>query len=213
MTENNFAPCFSALLVRCAYCFIVPLRLLLYCFAMRRETIQQFNNSTIQQMKTSLLLTIFLISILGSPNTKADAPNVSKQTTRKQIRQKRRQLRKQERQQKRQKRRVKRMHKFLNSRLGKWMIKRALRRAEKRRKYRNKRLTNGSKRLTIDDGNNGWIIGPIVFFVVGLGVVGLLLALGVPLVIAIILVLLGAFLATYLLVWRPLWRRRKGKIN
>ena len=107
------------------------------------------------------------------------------------------------RRQKRALRKVKRLQRFLNSRLGKWMMKRAIRKAQRRhsRKSLKKGAKKGQKPYRIDDGNNGWIIGTLVFFGAGLLMAILLATLSITnLWIAIPTTLVAAFLALYFVV-------------
>ena len=167
------------------------------------------------KIKSLLLLSLFLVGLANHPTVTAEvAPRdqTKLRSTTKQQRWQKRQIRRQ----KRALRKAKRLQRFLNSRLGKWMMKRAIRKAQRRhsRKSIKKRAKKGQKPYRIDDGNNGWIIGILVFFGAGLLMSILLAALSITnLWIAIPATLVAAFLALYFVVLKPKARAKRKKIT
>ncbi|OJJ19329.1 hypothetical protein BKI52_21185 [marine bacterium AO1-C] len=156
------------------------------------------------KIKRILLLSVFLVSLGNYQKASAEVASRSKTELRKQERL----LKKQRRRHKRVLKKAKRLQRFLNSRLGKWMIKRAIRKAQ-RKHHKQQQKTN-----RIDDGNNGWIIGTLVFFAAGLLMAILLAALSITnLWIAIPATMSAAFLALYFVVLRPQARRKRKKIT
>ena len=166
----------------------------------------------IMNIKRILLLSLFLLSIGYNFNLLAKAPPIDNVSLRKQEKTSyqltKRQITKQQRKYRRSLRKARRAQRFLNSRLGKWMVKRAIRKAQ-RKPYKGIKKTQ-----RIDDGNNGWIIGAVVFFAAGLlmAIVMAVLAITNPWII-IPATTLAAFLALYFVVLRPNARRKRRKIN
>ena len=152
------------------------------------------------KIKRILLFTLCLISLGQYQSGMAEAPLPDKAALR--------QYKKQQKRIKKHKKKAKRLQRFLNSRLGQWMVKRAIRKAQRKRHKQIK------KTHRIDDGNNGWIMGALVFFAAGLlmAIVMAALAITNPWII-IPAITLTAFLALHFIVLRPRARRKRRKIN